>query len=618
MAKKYDFSGWATRNNIKCSDGRVILKDAFKHHDGQTVPLVWNHNHKDAETVLGHALLENRDEGVYAYCSFNDTPQGINAKKLVKHGDIKALSIYANQLKQNSLKHVIHGAIREVSLVLAGANPGAYIETIIAHSDDIDEEAKIFNPSESLELSEELKHADDDNEDNEDTKDDDLEHQSENDQEDQKSMNKKEKDENLQHEDNQNNGSEQTVQDVFDSFTDLQKNVVYALIGQALDQQNNNSEDNEDMKQNAFDQTNQENQGTYVLSHSDVDKIFKSAQQIGSLKTAVEQFLATELKHGEENLEHGITDIGNLFPEVQSLNKVPSVVARDQEWVGKVMNAVSKSPFSRVKSTYVDMTEDEARAKGYITGDQKAAGVIKALKRVTTPQTIYRLDKLDRDDVLDITDFDVIAFMKSKMQVLLKEEIARAILIGDGREDVDQYKIKTDNMRPVLGDDPVYTVQRILERADGATDTVFAKAFIKDMIRARKLYKGSGNPTLFTSEDMLTEMLLIEDANGRDIYDSVEKLATKLRVKEIVTVPQMENLVRVNDEETFDYTCLGIMVNLNDYNVGADKGGQQTLFDNFDLNFNKYEYLIETRSSGALTIPYSAISFEEKTAHEVG
>ena len=576
--EKYDFSGWATKNNIRCSDGRTIKPDAFAEQDGSTVPLVWNHNHVDADNVLGHAILENREQGVYAYCYLNNTEQGNNARELVSHGDICALSIFANQLKQNG-GDVIHGAIREVSLVLAGANPGAKIENVMSHGENCDEEAIIYNNNDAL----------------------DLQHS----EEDKKMEEKKEE---------PKTEEEKTVKDVIDSMTEEQKNVMYALIGEAIEQAKaekakESNEEEKNMKHNAFEKENENEQET--LSHSELNALIKEAKDNGkSLKN-------TFLAHGVNNteyLEHSITNVGNLFPEAQLVDKVPALVSRDMDWVSNVMGAVKHTPFSRVKSTYANITGDEARAKGYVKGKQKVEEVITALKRTTDPQTVYKLQKMDRDDVIDITDFDVVAWIKGEMRIMLNEELARAILIGDGRESSSNDKINPLHIRPVLGDDATYTIKRSLVRAENETDEAFAKDFIHDVIRSRKDYKGSGNPTLYTTEDMLTSMLLIEDTTGRIIYDTMDKLKTALRVKDIVTVPVMEGVSRKDGENT-TYNLMGILVNLNDYNVGADKGGSVNMFDDFDINYNKYEYLIETRCSGALVKPYSAISFEEKVTN---
>lgn len=578
MAKpeKYDFSGWATRNDIRCSDGRTIRRGAFAEQDGTTVPLVWNHNHVDADNVLGHAILENRDQGVYAYCFFNDTKQGNNAKELVTHGDICSLSIFANQLKQNG-GDVIHGAIREVSLVLAGANPGAKIENIMAHGDNSEEEAIIYNDSDEINLAH--------------------------------SEEKEKMEEN----------KEKTVKDVIDSMTEEQRNVMYALIGEAIESTKNESDDDQSneeenqMKHNAFeneDQTKKEE--TETLSHSEFMEIVSEAKRKGSMKDAFLDHNITEIPY----LAHSITNVGNLFPESKAVSRVPEIVDRDQTWVGNVMASVKHTPFSRVKSFYANITADEARAKGYVKGAKKVEEVITALKRTTDPQTVYKLQKMDRDDIIDITDFDVVAWLKGEMRGKLDEEIARAILIGDGRSSSSADKVDPLKIRPVYQDDTTYTIKRTLTRATGADDSAFAKAFIKDVVKSRKEYKGSGNPTLYTTEDMLTSMLLIEDTTGRVIYDTIEKLKTALRVRDIVTVPVMENVGREDTSAKKKWNLLGVLVNLSDYNVGADKGGSVNMFDDFDINYNKYEYLIETRCSGALVKPYSAITFEEEISTE--
>lgn len=564
MAKpeKYDFSGWATKYNVKCSDGRTILKHAFKEDDNKVIPLVWNHNHVEADNVLGHAYLEERDEGIYAYCSLNDTEQGRNAKELVQHGDITSLSIFANKLKQNVNKEVMHGVIREVSLVLAGANPGASIDYVVAHADDSEsEDATIYNDENALEMF----HAEE--------KPDDTGTKKEGD------STKKDK-------------KEKTIQDVLDTMTEEQLNVLYLLVGAANEEAKNGGK--EEMKHNAFDEI--KNDKGEVLTHSEFVEIIAEARQKGSVKDA---FLA-----------HGITDIGNLFAGDKAVGG-PETVSRDMEWVAKIMGAVHHTPFARVRSSLINITGEQARAKGYVKGNQKVEEVVTALKRSTSPQTVYKLQKIDRDDIIDITDFDVIAYLKSEMRVMLDEELARAFLIGDGRSAESNDKINPINIRPVWGDSETYTVKRVLERTQGASDEAFAKAFIKDVIKSRKLYKGSGNPTLFTTEDMLTNMLLIEDKNERVVYDTIEKLKTALRVSDIVTVEPMEGANRKDEHN--QYNLLGVLVNMRDYTVGADKGGNVNMFDDFDINFNKYEYLIETRCSGALVKPFSAISFEEKT-----
>lgn len=572
---KYDFSGWATKNNIRCSDGRTILKDAFKHNDGQMVPLVWNHDHNDPLNVLGHALLENRDEGVYAYCTFNDTDAGRNAKALVEHGDVTALSIYANQLKQQG-PNVLHGAIREVSLVLAGANPGAFIDSIIRHGEESDEEAIIYTGENLV-----LEHS---------------QHTIVND----KKLDAIKDNFTPPSGDKKEGNDEKTVQDVFDTLNEEQKTVVYALIGQALDgvnqNENNEKEGNDDMKHNVFDQDQKEKEN--VLTHADMETIISDGKRYGSLK---DSFLA----HAQE---YGIESIDFLFPEAKNVNNQPDFIKRDDSYVQKVLRGVHHTPFSRIKSIHANITADEARAKGYIKGNLKKEEVFTLLKRSTTPTTIYKKQKMDRDDIIDITDFDVIAYIKAEMRMMLDEEIARAILVGDGRSTASDDKINEQNIRPIAKDDDLYTIKKSVDVAKDATEDAVAKAFIKTVIKSRKEYKGSGSPTLFTTEDMLTNCLLLEDNNGRIIYDSVDKLATTLRVKEIVPVEIMEGVTRTAGSKTLP--LMALLVNLNDYYVGADKGGAINMFDDFDIDYNQEKYLIETRISGALVKPYSAIAYE--------
>ena len=566
----YDFGGWATRNDIRCSDGRTIRKNAFIDNDGKTVPLVWNHSHNDPANVLGHALLENRDQGVYAYCKFNNTELAQNAKELVKHGDVTELSIYANQLKQNG-GDVLHGAIREVSLVLAGANPGAFIDSIMMHGEESDEEAIIYT-GESISLS----HAD-------------------------TSTNESKPVESKKEEKGGTMNKEKTMKEVLDELTEEQKNVVYALIGQALEDGGVDDEDEEDyededegdneMKQNVFDRDEQYSEN--VLSHSDMMDIISDAKRYGSMK---DSFLA-------HTQDYGIANVDFLFPEPENLSMEPTFVQRDMTWVQKVMGSVHHTPFSRIKSLFADITADEARAKGYIKGKMKKEEVFTLLKRTTTPTTIYKKQKMDRDDVVDITDFDVIAWLKKEMRLMLDEEIARAILIGDGRLSSSDDKINETNVRPILTDEDLYTVKADITVAPNATGSEKAKAFIDAVIRSRKEYKGSGSPTLFTTEDMVTECLLLEDSIGHKLYKTEAELATTLRVKEIVTVEVMEG---VQDKNSHDVA--GIVVNLADYNVGADKGGAVNMFDDFDIDYNQQKYLIETRCSGALVKPYSAIA----------
>ena len=572
---EYDFSGWATRNNIRCSDGRTILKDAFKHNDGQTVPLVWNHDHNDPLNVLGHALLENRDEGVYAYCTFNDTDAGRNAKALVEHGDVTALSIYANQLKQQG-PNVLHGAIREVSLVLAGANPGAFIDSIIRHGEESDEEAIIYTGEELV-----LEHS---------------QHTIVND----KNLDAIKDNFTPPSGDKKDEKSEKTVKDVFDTLNEEQKTVVYALIGQALDEsnqnENNEKEGNDNMKHNVFDQDQKEKEN--VLTHADMETIISEGKRYGSLK---DSFLA-------HTAQYGIDHIDYLFPDAKNVTNQPDFIKRDDSYVQKVLRGVHHTPFSRIKSTHANITADEARAKGYIKGHLKKEEVFTLLKRTTTPTTIYKKQKMDRDDIIDITDFDVVAYIKAEMRMMLDEEIARAILVGDGRSTSSDDKISETNVRPIAKDEDLYTIKAPVAVAKDATEDAIAKAFIRTVIKSRKEYKGSGSPTLFTTEDMLTNCLLLEDNNGRIIYDSVDKLATTLRVKEIVPVEVMEGVTRTAGAKNLP--LMAILVNLNDYYVGADKGGAINMFDDFDIDYNQEKYLIETRISGALVKPYSAIAFE--------
>lgn len=570
-----DFSGWATRNDVRCSDGRIIRKDAFINDDGQIVPLVWNHRHDGPGNILGYALLENRDGGVYTYGVFNHTPAAKDAKELVEHGDISSLSIYANQLKQDG-PNVVYGQIREVSLVLAGANPEAYIENVISHSDVDDEEVIIYS-GEKLTLS----------------------HDGTNDKEEKMPDNKNKKEDT------------RTVGEVFETLTEDQKTAVYAIIGQIIDDykdQNgdddktddldNEKEDKKKMKHNVFDGSS-EYTGD-AITHSEMAAIIADTKRYGSLKDAV--------------IAHGIDHIDYLFPDAQNTPAQPGFIQRDMGWVNKVMNSVHRTPFSRIKSVFANLTEDDARAKGFIKGKRKKDEVFTLLKRTTTPTTIYKKQKLDRDDFLDITDFDAVAWLKTEMRAMLDEEVARAILVGDGRLSSSEEKVNEQNIRPIYTDDALYTIRAKLVFGAADTSDTKAKAFIRGAIKSRKEYKGSGSPTLFISEDLLTDCLLMEDTTGRLIYDSVSKLATTLRVSEIVTVPVMEGYKRTDSEDSKEYNLLGIIVNLADYNVGADKGGAVNMFDDFDIDYNAQKYLIETRASGALICPYSAIVLEATTA----
>lgn len=586
-----DFSGWATRNDLKCSDGRVIRRDAFKHDDGIKVPLVWNHQHNDPRNVLGHAWLENRPEGVYTYGFFNDSESGEIGKILVKHGDICALSIYANQLQQRGCD-VLHGEIREVSLVHAGANPGAFIDSMLKHGEDSDDEAIIYTGMPLY-----------------------LSHSDANKQEDKADDGEKKETSEKKDEPEKKTDSdeEKTVADVINSMTEEQKNVMYAMIGQAMDDQGESdpeSEDNNDddskggtntMKHNVFDKDDRQKEN--VLVHSDgsevsseeISTIFGDIKRYGSLKDSV--------------LAHGIDNVDYLFPDAQTLANTPEFIQRDTGWVKKVMSGVHHTPFSRIKSIFADITENDARAKGYFKGKLKKEEVFGLLKRTTTPTTVYKKQKMDRDDVVDITDFDVVAWLKSEMRMMLDEELARAYLIGDGRLASSDDKINEQNIRPILKDEELYTIQATVSVQSSATEDDKAREFIRTAIKARKNYKGSGQPTLYTTEDILTDCLLLTDTTGRDLYTDVAQLAKKLRVKEIVTVPVMEGVNGKNGG-----ALMGIIVNLADYNVGADRGGAVNMFDDFDIDYNQQKYLIETRCSGALIKPYSAIALELSTA----
>jgi len=635
---EYDFSGWATRNNIKCSDGRTIMKDAFKQNDGQKVPLVWNHQHDDPNEVLGHALLENRDEGVYAYCKFNDTESGQTAKSLVLNGDVDKLSIYANKLK-SEMNNVVHGCIREVSLVLAGANPGAFIDSVIVHSDENgdDEEEGVIYTDEIINIAEEDSKTDSSDNakeggetvnKNENKVEDNITKTDEN------NTSNENKDE-LNHSDDKTLGeildtlseeqqkiaynladmaltgdtpdeeAKTKIKSTMDSLNDEQRDAVYALVGAALegnDEENKEEGEDNNMKHNVFENDDKE---TAIMHSEIIADAIADAKKYGSMK---ESFIA----HAEANgLEWGPdNDFSVLFPDAVNLDKEPKLVEKDNTWVGKVMDEVKHSPFSRVKNTLGRMNEETARAKGYIKGTKKVNIAMALLNRVTTPTTVYIKNDIDRDDVIDITDFDIVAWQKREMRKLLNKELALAILLGDGRDVSDPYKINELNIRPILTDDDIYTIKYTITagrdynnsgNSHSDNDSV-TKGIIRGAIKARKNYKGSGRPTFYTTEDTLTDMLLIEDQNGRVIYDSIDKLATALRVKEIVTIPEMENYNNI----------YGIIVNLNDYTAGADKGGNVSLFDDFDIDYNQMKYLIETRMSGALTQPYSAIVLKKE------
>jgi len=603
MAETYDFSGWATKNDLLCSDGRTIRRNAFKDNDGKVVPLVWNHDHNSPENVLGHALLQNRPEGVYVYGAFNDTDSGVAARKILDHGDIVALSIWANKLKEQG-GNVMHGDIKEVSLVLAGANPGACIEHVIRHGEEAEDAAVIYVGEENAEIC----HCDVMFRPVEEKPDETLEHADEGAAGDKK---------------NEPEQDKRTLADVIETLNEEQKTAVFALVTEALaesregTENNNDDEEDKPMKHNVFDQedTQQEN----ILSHSDMEAIFSDMRRYGSLRDAVAAHDVTDdqIMHAVQDssgtsVTYGMADIDYLFPDARMINNTPGFISRKMDWVSVVMNGVHHTPFSRIKSIFANITNEDARAKGYTKGKKKLEEVFTLLKRTTTPTTVYKKQKLDRDDVVDITSFDVVAWLKAEMRTMLDEELARAYLIGDGRTSSSDDKINEQNIRPIWTDDDLYTIKATVTATSSSTADQIAKAFIRTAIKARKDYQGSGNPILFTTEDILTDCLLLEDTAGRIIYDTQEKLATALRVSRIVTVPVMEGRKRT-DSQSKEHELMGIIVNLNDYNVGADKGGAVSMFDDFDIDYNQQKYLIETRCSGALTVPYSAIAIEKVT-----
>ncbi len=591
----YDFSGWATKANVKCFDGLTIAPNAFKECDGKVVPVVWNHDHSAPESVLGHALLQNRKEGVYAYVKLNDTSSGQTAKACVNNGDIDAMSIYANGI-QKAGKTVMHGMIKELSLVIAGCNPGALIDEVVKHSADGTEEdsseAFIYtdsglslkhglDPDDNPLEDEELQHSDDSSETNKDEK----------------------------GETKMADANEKTVKEVFDTLTEEQKNVVYAIIGSALDDGKDGESTNEgdgkeeETMHHCFENDN----GGTVLKHSmdDINNIIATANKHGTLRDA---FLDAGIT-GDE-LAHSIENMDYLFPDDHNLDTVPRIVDRDQTWVDKVMNSVHHVPFSRVKVMFADLTEDEARAKGYIKGNYKKEQVFKLLKRSTTPTTVYKKQRFDRDDIIDMSTMDVVAFTKKEQRGKLNEELAMAFLISDGRDDASDDKINELNIRPIYNDDDFYTIKVVVQPGTNANEDAKAKATIKSIIKARKNYKGSGSPTFYTTEDVLTDMLLLEDGIGHPLYADEAALARKLRVKEIVTVPRMEGRKGAKGGD-----LLGIVVNLADYTVGADKGGEVNMFDDFNIDYNQLIYLIETRCSGAMTTPYGAMAIEMDAAN---
>ena len=598
MPKGYDFCGWATKNDLKCADNRIIRHGAFKENDGKRVPLVWNHQHNSPEDTLGHAILENRDEGIYAYCYFNNNPSSQAAKENVKHGDVESLSIWANNLYQVG-NEVLHGVIREVSLVLAGANPGAFIESVLAHGESIsdDEDEGIFFTGESISF----EHSDISDE--------------------KEKPKEKPKDDKK---DDDSNGNE-TIQDTYNSFTDKQKQAVAIIVGQAIeDSKNEDKKEDKEMKHNAFDDAN-DKENKKILTHSMMNEVVGLAfkNKSNSLRDTFRQYLndndidlehsinTTGMETSSGKQTYGFNDPSMLFPDYKSLNNPPEWISRNMDWVQKVMGTVHHTPFSRIKSVYANITEEEARARGYIKGKQKKEEVFPLLRRTTDPQTVYKLQKLDRDDILDITDYDIVMWLRAEMRVMLNEEIARAILIGDGRSAVDESKISEEHIRPVVNDVPLFNTKVLVNVDNGSDANKKAKETINAVIKARKNYKGSGNPTFYTTEDVVTDMLLLEDTIGHKLYKSEAELAVALRVKEIVTVEPMEGMEVDNGldgGQKKDLPLVGVIVNLADYNVGADKGGEITNFDDFDIDYNQYKYLIETRISGALVKPFAALT----------
>ena len=614
----FDFGGYATKFDLKCSDGRVIKHGAFSDQNGKKIPLVWNHQHNDPGNILGYGILEHRDDGEYVYGFFNKSEMAENAKVALQHGDYEGLSIWANKLKQKG-SDVVHGVIREVSLVLAGANPGATIDVIMAHSEDNEDEEELFVFGNDCEINNNLSHAEEEDSTESESKEEETEENLSHAEEESKTETEK---------GDTNMSKERTVEDVLNEMTEEQQKVVAFLLTTAAGENDNESEEDKEMKHNVFD--NEDNKA--VISHSEFYNSMIAEAKSGK-KSLKETFLAhadDEVSDDEtpgyptagEPAPYGIENIDWLFPNTKLMNNPPDWIKRDTDWVQKVMQRVHKTPFSRIKSQFADITADEARAKGYTKGNRKISEVFTLLKRETTPTTIYKKQTLDRDDVVDITDFDVIVWIKGEMRMMLDEEIARAILIGDGRDGASNDKISELNIRPIMNDDPLFSVKVPVEFANGATEDVIAKATIKASIKSRKLYKGSGNPVFFTTTDALTDMLLLEDGIGRPLYDTVQKLATAMRVTEIIEVPVMEGVdatiktydAQGNVTSSTDYPLIGIIVNLNDYNVGADKGGAINMFDDFDIDFNQLKYLIETRCSGALIKPYSALVLYKKEA----
>lgn len=606
MGRKADFCGWASKNDLQCADGRIIRSGAFAVQDGAKVPLVYNHQHDSIAQVLGHAILENRKEGVYAYGYFNNSAAGQDAKEAVSNGDITSLSIWANDLKQDG-PNVTHGTIREVSLVLAGANPGAFIESAIAHGipmEDYDDEAVFYTGDDLI-----LEHAiTEDDEKKED-----------------KPVAEEKKETPKQEE-----KKDKTLKEIVDTMNDEQRAALEALVGLAVEnagsgeaEDNDDKEEDKTMKHNIFSDGQQE-ENSNILSHSVQEKIFEDAQTLGSLKRAVKQNVdgdiiahgiptagmtagsgAPQLKPGNEKYAFDSPDM--LYPDYRSTQAIPEFISRDMSWVQDVLRSVHRTPFSRVKSMFANITEDDARARGYIKGSQKKSEVFALLRRETNPTTIYKLQKMDRDDVISITDFDVVAWIRGEMRTMLDEEIARAILIGDGRDKGGEGKISEDCIRPVVKDVALFNTTVELDFKTMTKPSEKAKAVVDSVIRARRNWKGTGSPTFYTTEEWLTEILMLEDGFGHKLYKSVAEVATAMRVARIVTVEAMEGYKKAGNNS--DQELIGTMVNLADYNVGQDPKAGQTMFDDFDIDYNRYTYLIETRMSGALTKPYSAVTF---------
>lgn len=607
----YDFAGWATKNDIKCSDGRTIRRDAFKDDDGKKVPLVFAHNHDDPEMVLGHAILRNKKDGVWCECFFNNTPKAKVSKELINHGDLASLSIYANKLKQSANKDVLHGSIKEVSLVHAGANPGATIVfPMIAHGDHdydfVEDEAIIACHIEGLELyhgdmdeSEEETEEDalGDDDVTEELKTETIEHAD--------SEEKKQEETKVADNEKKPEGSGKTIGEVFDTLNEDQKTAVYAIIGQTLeDAKGGSNEEDDDVKHNLFDTEEDVYEGGEVLSHEEIQEVFADAKRLGSLKEAclAHSIDTTGMETATGTQTYGFNDVNMLLPEYKSLNNPPEWIKRNTDWVASVLGGTSKTPFSRIKSLYANITEDDARARGYMKGHLKKEEVFTTLKRVTGPCTIYKKQKLDRDDLLDITDFDVVPWIKAEMEVMLDEELARAILIGDGRDPLSEDKVKEDCIRPIAKDVPLFNIKVNVQVAHGATGAEKADAIMDQILRARKNYKGSGNPVFYTTEDWLTEMLLLKDGIGHRLYKTEAEVATALRVSRIITVEVMEG------EQIDGKDLVGVIVNMKDYNLGNDKNAAKGIFEDFDIDYNQQKYLIETRRSGALVRPFSAMT----------